>query len=103
MSPPMRTWGTLLEMKKPARLLVLSLCSLLLASTAVAQDEAMLAEQERLQKELQALVAREAWYGVERVYQHLIEMESDGMRVTYAEHMLGARAAQQRGDVVSTR
>jgi hypothetical protein len=90
-------------MKKPLNLLTVSLLGLLLASTARAQDEATIAEQERLQKELQALVAREAWEGVERVYQQLIDLERSGVMVTYAEHILGAQAAQQRGDVVATR
>ncbi|MFT5684920.1 MAG: hypothetical protein ACI8RZ_005865 [Myxococcota bacterium] len=90
-------------MKTPSKLLALSILGFLLTSPAMAQDEAAVAEQERLQKELQTLVSREAWEGVERVYQQLIELESSGVMVTYAEHILGAQAAQQRGDVVSTR
>lgn len=87
--------------RQPARILLpaLLLCSL----PALAQDEVLLAEQERLQKELQTLVAREAWEGVERTYRQLLDLEAQGIAVTYAEHMLGAQAAQQRGDVVATR
>ncbi|MDG1481945.1 MAG: hypothetical protein P8R54_20305 [Myxococcota bacterium] len=90
-------------MKMPSNVLLLCLFGVLWAAPAAAQDAVVIAEQERLQKELQTLISREAWDGVERIYQQLIELESSGVMVTYAEHMLGAQAAQQRGDVVATR
>ena len=90
-------------MKMPSNVLLLCLFGVLWAAPAAAQDAAVIAEQERLQKELQTLISREAWDGVERVYQQLIELESSGVMVTYAEHMLGAQAAQQRGEVIATR
>ena len=87
----------------PSRLLILSLCVLFLPSPSAAQEAVVIAEQERLQKELQVLAGRAAWDGVERIYNQLLILESKGALVTYAEHMIGAQAAQQRGDVSNTR
>ena len=86
----------------PSRLLILSILVLCLPSPAAAQEAVVVAEQERLQKELQVLAGREAWDGVERIYHQLLVLEAQGAQVTYAEHMIGAQAAQQRGDVAST-
>ena len=78
------------------------------ARPALAQEDAeippaVLAEQDRLQNEMQKLASREAWEGVEALYKRLQALESEGAELTYAEHLLGAQAARSLGDVASTR
>lgn len=76
-----------------------------LSASAWAQspDEALRAEQGRLQSEIQRLAERETWDGVERLYLQLQSLEEQGLPMTYAEHILGAQSAQSRGDVTVLR
>lgn len=57
------------------------------------------AEQVRLEEELTSLASRSAWVGVERVYQDLVSKKK-GL-LDYRTHLLGAYAANDRGDLKS--
>jgi len=83
---------------------VLKLLLLLLLSlnSALAQSSGheRLAEYERLSQEMTRLASRNAWEGVERAYQDLLET---AIPPTAEEYHLGAQAAAKLGDVSSTR
>jgi hypothetical protein len=66
-------------------------------------EPAIVAEVARLQSEMQRLASRETWGGVEGLYHRLLDLESEGVELTYAEHMLGAQAARALGNVAATR
>lgn len=76
-----------------------------LINPSFAQDiePAIVAEVARLQSEMQRLASRETWSGVEGLYHRLLALESKGIELTYAEHMLGAQAARALGNVAATR
>ncbi|MFT4625775.1 MAG: hypothetical protein ACI8PZ_004446 [Myxococcota bacterium] len=55
-------------------------------------------ETERLDQELGSLATKNAWAGVERVYTKLVEL---GEPPSVSAHLLGARAARDRGDMLA--
>lgn len=82
---------------------MLKLLLLLLALTsawAQSSGHERLAEYERLSQEMTRLASRNAWEGVERSYQDLLETT---IPPTAEEHHLGAQAAAKLGDVSSAR
>lgn len=72
---------------------LLALC--LLGSPAFAGGEE--AERYRLQQELESLARRNAWSGVERTY---TELKGIGLPLTLGDHLLGAQAAIQEGQLL---
>ncbi len=62
----------------------------------IAPPEPDRAEYHRLSHELEALVARNAWAGVERTFQELL---ATGMSPSYGDWMRGAESARLRGDI----
>lgn len=57
------------------------------------------AERARISGEMDKLVQRQVWAGVERKYQELVELEVD---LTVQDYLNGATAARELGDVQST-
>jgi len=78
------------------------LLALLFAAPALAQDDdhAQMAEYERIGQEMTALASRNAWDGVERSYEALLDTE---IPLTAEQHYYGAQAAAHRGDVAAAR
>jgi len=68
------------------------------ASTPAA-DEIAAAEAQRVAEELRRLAARQAWPGVERSFQHLLELGTP----TVEDYLHAAHAARDRGDVGESR
>ena len=72
----------------------------LLSPAANAGKKEDLAEGFRLLQEMDRLVAKGAWGGVERAYINLCAL--DGMPVSPEVHLLAAQASRQRGDLTTT-
>lgn len=79
-----------------ARMLMLTL---LLAGPAWAGQEVVDAERARLSDEMEKLVQRQVWAGVERKYQ---ELERLGSPLSVDDYLHGATAARELGDVASS-
>lgn len=62
--------------------------------------EAAKAEYVRLSQELEKLASRNAWAGVERTYNALVETQ---MPPTFADHIAGAHAARALGNIAGSR
>jgi hypothetical protein len=62
-------------------------------------SDAQLAEQERIDTEMRVLAGRQQWKGVDHDYRRLLELETSGAPLTYAQHMLGVTAAKNLGDI----
>jgi hypothetical protein len=73
-----------------------------IAAVALAKTPAK-AELSRLDDELNHLARDNAWGGVERTYVSMLQVAAKaGMELTHEEHVLGAQAAEARGDVRAT-
>jgi len=57
------------------------------------------AEHHRLQEEMQRLSGRNAWSGVERGFQSLLELQEEGEELTAGDWAMGAQAARALGDI----
>jgi hypothetical protein len=58
------------------------------------------AELKRLDEEMHKLATRNTWSGVERSYLAMVTLAEDhALTLTHEQHVLGAQAAQARGDV----
>ncbi len=77
--------------------LLLSLQPAALAGTVEA------AEHQRLQEEMQKLATRNAWTGVERNFEALLELEAKGEALEFDDYYLAAQAAQAMGDMTACR
>ncbi|MBA2320910.1 MAG: hypothetical protein H0V89_07135 [Deltaproteobacteria bacterium] len=66
-------------------------------STVVVPDRA---EYQRLSEEMEKLVAKNAWMGVEKAY---VQLVATGVSPSFADHVSGAHAARALGDVLATR
>ena len=82
-------------------LLCLAPLALLLASAPAAalSPEAAEAEHTRLTEEMRKLAKRNAWHGVEKQYQSMLDLQKDGVVLTYEDHMKGAEAARELGRI----
>ena len=82
-------------------LLCLAPLALLLASApAVAlSPEAAEAEHTRLSEEMRKLAKRNAWHGVEKQYLSMLDLQKEGVVLTYEDHMKGAEAARELGRI----
>jgi len=80
--------------------LLLLLLLALNGAWAQSSGQERLAEYERLSQEMTQLASRNAWEGVERAYQDILET---AIPPTAEEYHLGAQAAAKLGDVASTR
>ncbi len=78
------------------KIILLTLC--LLSLPAQADDEIRLAERDRLADEMERLVQRQVWSGVERKFN---EMEKLGIELTQDAYLNGAYAARELGDVAA--
>lgn len=78
------------------------LFALIFAVPALAQNDghAQMAEYERIGEEMKTLAARNAWDGVERSYESLLQT---GIPLTAEQHYYGAQAAAKAGDVAKSR
>lgn len=77
----------------------LSVCiALLWTGLAYGANTAAQAEHERLSDEIEKLVQRQVWSGVERKYQ---DLEQLGVELTQQDLLNGAYAARELGDVLS--
>lgn len=77
----------------------LALAAALLASPpASAAKDATEAEHDRLSEEIERLVQRQVWSGVERKF---LEMEKLGVELTQQDYLHGAYAARELGDIQS--
>ncbi len=79
-----------------------SLFVLTLPQHSTAGKTADAAELKRLAAEAEGLAQRGAWTGVNRSYLALAELQSKGTPVSSELHILGARAAQELGDLKET-
>lgn len=77
---------------------LLLIAALLSAAPALAQDAEKQGEYDRVSVQMKKLAARNAWTGVERQYQALVEL---GLPITADDHFAGAEAARHLGDVVA--
>lgn len=77
----------------------LLLLMLSLAGPAGAADKVAEAERARIAGEMDKLVQRQVWAGVERKYDELVEL---GVDLTVQDYLNGATAARELGDVQST-
>ncbi len=77
---------------------------LLLASPAASAGKTpeVIAEARRLTGESEELAQKGAWGGVERTYLQLVALDRKGAKLTHDAHVLGAHAAQNRGDPLTT-
>lgn len=71
----------------------------LTAPAAYAAPSAGDAEHQRLVEDMQRLASRNAWRGVEVSYRQMEALEAKGVALTYADHLLGAQAARDAGDI----
>jgi len=81
------------------------LCVLLLLASPAAwagKKSEVVAEARRLTGESEKLAQKGAWSGVERTYLQLVALERKGAELTHDAHVLGAHAAQNRGDPLTT-
>jgi len=79
------------------------LAAALLGSPAWAGKKAAnQAEVRRLYEDADRLSDRGAWSGVERAYLQMLTLERKGAELTHDHHLLGAMAAQNRGDPFAT-
>ncbi len=81
------------------------LCVLLLLAAPPAwagKKDEVAAETHRLMGESEKLAQKGAWSGVERTYLQLVALERKGATLTHDLHVLGAHAAQNRGDPLTT-
>ena len=78
---------------------LLTLALLLLApAPAHAGKAEQRAEIHRLLEEIDRLAEKNAWTGVERAYLKLVSLDRRGDKLDHDVHLLGATAAQSRGD-----
>ena len=75
---------------------------LVASSAAYAGQQEAEAEHIRLSEEMARLTKRSAWRGVEAAYLKMLELEKDGVVLSYENHWFGAQAARSLGDVTST-
>jgi hypothetical protein len=81
------------------------LCVLLLLASPAAwagKKSEVVAEARRLSGESEKLAQKGAWSGVERTYLQLVALERKGAELSHDTHVLGAHAAQNRGDPLTT-
>ncbi|MEQ1569299.1 MAG: hypothetical protein ABMA64_26920 [Myxococcota bacterium] len=70
---------------------------------AVGETPGQSAERVRLGEDLRKLAGQNQWGGVERAYVGLLAVSAaTGAPLTHAQHVLGAQAAEARGDVRAT-
>lgn len=60
-----------------------------------------MAEKVRIQEEMSLLAQQDSWSGVENLYQKLIALEKSGAELRLDDHILGAGAAANTGNLVS--
>ena len=70
--------------------------ALLHTSTAAAGKDVIQAEHERLTDEMESLVQRQIWSGVERKYQEMVKLN---IELNAVDHLHGAYAAREFGDM----
>lgn len=80
----------------PGRLALVGLLAHLLAGPAVHAKDLTQAEHDRLSDEIDKLANRQVWTGVERKYR---ELEKLGVALRFEDHLHGATAARELGDV----
>ena len=76
------------------------ICLLLLSLQLNALATPEMAEYERISEDIKKLSKRNLWEVVEKRY---IEMSDLGVQLTYKDYLIGAQAAQERGDIFLTR
>ncbi len=72
------------------------------APAHAAPKDAAEAEHTRLAEEMRRLAKRNQWRGVEKAYQAMLELQEQGVELTYQDHFLAAQAARALGDVTDT-
>ncbi len=99
--------GVVIVVPPPPRNLGGALSPLLLLALApaalAAPSDADLAEQVRIDEEMKVLVTRGQWKGADQRYRSLVELETRGVVLTYAQHMLGVQIARSVGDLGEAR
>jgi hypothetical protein len=88
-------------MKAPMKLLSVLLL-LAVAPAWAGKNSEVEAEARRLVGESEKLAQKGAWSGVERTYVKLVALERKGATISHETHVLGAHAAQNRGDPLTT-
>ena len=81
------------------KLSLLSLCLVAIIPTTAVAGELESAEHHRVQEEMQRLSGRNAWSGVERGFQSLLELQESGEELTGDDWGMGARAARALGNI----
>lgn len=79
-------------------MLKLIILALLVTPPATAGKDVVQAEHERLVDEMETLVARQIWAGVERKYKEMQKLE---IELTQEDHLHGAYAARELGDMAA--
>lgn len=80
----------------PAALMVIS------APAFAGKLEEAQAEHTRLTEDMRRLAKRSAWRGVDASYVKMLDLQDDGVVLTYENHYMGAEAAKALGDVNGT-
>jgi len=75
---------------------------LFILSVAYAVSDEIKAEQARLRAEIRGLVEKDAWQGVEKLYQELLLLESKGIKLDAVDHLQGAVSARESGNIAAT-
>lgn len=83
----------------PRLLLAAALVALWVAPAPAWAGPAEDAEHTRLSEEMRRLGSRNAWRGVEAAYLKLEELEKKGVKLTFDDHLLGAQAARDQGQI----
>jgi hypothetical protein len=84
------------------RATLLLLC-LALGVPAARADETARAEHTRLQQEMRQLASRQAWKGVNNLYNAMLNLSAQGVMLTYEDHLLAAQAARGLGHIDDSR
>ena len=64
--------------------------------------EEVVAEQSRIRKEIQNLIRKSAWRGVDRMYVQLLQLERPEAMLTFTDHLAGATASRELGLIKET-
>ena len=70
--------------------------ALMVPAQAGSKDQA---EYQRLTEEIEKLAGRNAWSGVDRAYEAMVELSERGVKLRYEDHLLGAHASKSLGHI----
>lgn len=82
--------------------MIVAAMSVMVSIAGAESLEEALAEQSRIRKEIQNLIRKGAWRGVDRMYVQLLELERPEAKLTFTDHLAGATASRELGVIKDT-